>query len=73
MVKNPPDDAGDIRDLVWEDPPGVGMATCTSILVWRSPWTQEPVGYSPEGCKDSDRTEETEHPLMMTMDHFREN
>ena len=53
--------------------PGVGMATCTSILVWRIPWTQEPVGYSPSGCKESDTAEEKEHPLAMTMGHFREN
>ena len=34
------------------------MATHSSILVWRIPWTEEPVGYSPRGCKESDMTEQ---------------
>ena len=33
------------------------MATHSSILVWRIPWTEEPGGYSPLGRKESDRTE----------------
>ena len=40
MVKNPPANAGDIRDagLI----PGLEMATHSSILAWRIPWTEEP-------------------------------
>ena len=26
----------------WEDPLGKGMATHSSILAWRIPWTEEP-------------------------------
>ena len=37
--------------------PGEGMATHSSILVWRSPWTEEPGGLSPWGHKESDTTE----------------
>ena len=33
------------------------MATYSSILAWRVPWTEEPVGYSPWGCKGLDMTE----------------
>ena len=33
------------------------MATHSSILAWRIPWTEEPGGYSPQGCKGSDTTE----------------
>ena len=33
------------------------MATHSSILAWRIPWTEEPVGYSPRGHKESDTTE----------------
>ena len=33
------------------------MATHSSILVWKIPWTEEPVGYSPGGHKESDTTE----------------
>ena len=31
-----------IRSLVWEDPLEEGMATHSSILAWRIPWTEEP-------------------------------
>ena len=46
VVKNPPANAGDeemqVRSLGWEDPLEEGMATCSSILAWRIPWTEEP-------------------------------
>ena len=32
------------------------MATHSSILAWRIPWTEE--GYSPQGRKESDKTEQ---------------
>ena len=45
VVKNPPANTGDIRDmgsiLSWEDPLEKGMATHSSILVWRIAWTEE--------------------------------
>ena len=45
-------------DLGWEDPLEKGMATHSSILAWRIPWTEEPGGpHSPWGCKESDMTE----------------
>ena len=47
VVKNPPANAGDARDLGWEDPLEEGMATHSSILAWRISWTEEPGGYSP--------------------------
>ena len=31
-----------IRSLGWEDPLEKGMATHSSILAWRIPWTEEP-------------------------------
>ena len=33
------------------------MATHTSILAWRIPWTEEPGGHSPQGYKESDTAE----------------
>ena len=33
------------------------MATHSSILAWRAPWTEELVGHSPWGRKQSDTTE----------------
>ena len=31
-----------VRSLCWEDPLEKEMATPSSILVWRLPWTKEP-------------------------------
>jgi len=46
VVKNPPANAGDLRDVGsipdLEDPLDEGMATHFSILIWRMPWTEEP-------------------------------
>ena len=39
-----------------EDPLEQEMATPSSILGWRIPWTEEPGGYSPWGHKESDTT-----------------
>ena len=47
-----------IRPLGWEDPLEEGMATHSSILAWRIPWTEEPGGYSPRGHKESGPTEQ---------------
>ena len=46
-----------VPSLGKEDPPGEGMATHSSILTCKIPWTVEPAGYSPEGRKESDTTE----------------
>ena len=49
MVKNLPAvwEMG-VRSLGWEDPLAKGMATHSSILAWRIPWSEEPGGYSPQ-------------------------
>ena len=47
-----------VRSLGQEDPLGEEMATHSSILACRIPWTEEPGGlYSPWGCKELDMTE----------------
>ena len=33
-----------IQSLVWEDALEESMATCSSILAWRIPWTENPGG-----------------------------
>ena len=35
------------------------MATHSSILAWKIPWTENLVGYRPWGHKESDTTEHT--------------
>ena len=55
-VKSLPANAG--RSLGQEEPLEKGMATHSSILAWRIPWTEEPGGlYSSWGHKRSDTTE----------------
>ena len=45
MVKNPPDKQKTwVQSLGWEDSLEEGMATHSSILAWRIPWTEEPGG-----------------------------
>ena len=34
-----------------EDPPGKGLATHSSILAWRIPWTEEPGSLQPRGLE----------------------
>ena len=36
-----------VQSLHQEDPLEEGMATHSSILAWRDPWTEETEGYSP--------------------------
>ena len=45
MVKNlPAMQEAWVRSLSWEDPLRKEMATHSSILAWRTPWTEEPGG-----------------------------
>ena len=46
-----------VRSLGWEDHLEKGMATHSSILAWRIPWTEEPGGLQSMGRKESDTTE----------------
>ena len=53
VVKNPPTKLEtQVRSLSWEDPLEKEMATQSSTLVWKIPWTRILVGYSPWGRKD---------------------
>ena len=42
-----------VQSLGQEDPLEKAMATHSSILAWRIPWTEEPGGYRPWGHKES--------------------
>ena len=61
MVKNMPAKAGDSRDVglmpVLEDPLEEEMATHSSILAWKIPWTEEPGGSQSMGHRELDTTE----------------
>ena len=52
MVKNlPAMHKTQVRSLGWEDPLGQGMATYSSILAWRIPWTKERGGLQSMGSQ----------------------
>ena len=57
-----------VRLLGWEDPLEKEMATHSSILAWRIPWTEEPGGL--RGRKESDTTERL-HFLTSPEKEFR--
>ena len=40
-----------VRSMNWEDPVEKGMATHSSILAWRIPWTEEPGGLQSMGSQ----------------------
>ena len=46
-----------VQSLGWEDPLEKEMATHSSILAWRTPWTEEPGGLQSVGSKELDTTE----------------
>ena len=47
-----------VGSLSREDPLGKEMATNSSILAWRIPWTEEVGGLQCTGCKEADTTEQ---------------
>ena len=50
MLKNPPAmQESMVRSLGWEEPLEKGVATHSSILAWKIPWSEKPDGYSPWG------------------------
>ena len=55
VLKNPPTNPGDMRDMVpflgQEDPLEEGMATHSSILAWRIPWSKESGGLQSIGSQ----------------------
>ena len=60
MVKNPPAKQEMwVRFLGWEDPLEKEMATYSSILAWRIPWTEEPGRLWSIGSKEWDTIEAT--------------
>ena len=51
-----------VPSLGQEDPLEEGMATCSSILAWEIPWTEEPGGLQPTGSQSQMRlSAQSEH------------
>ena len=56
-----------VRYLGQEDPLEKEMATHSSILAWRIPWTEEPGGLQSSGSqKESDTTERLHFHFLIT-------
>ena len=51
VVKNPPANAGDVKDTGLARSPGEGHGNPSSILAWRIPWTEEPGGLQSMGLQ----------------------
>ena len=47
-----------VQSLGWEDPLKKKMATHSSILAWRIPWTEKPSGLSSWNHKESNMAEQ---------------
>ena len=55
MVKNPPaTQETQVRSLGGEGPLQEGMATHSSLLAWRIPWTEQPGGLQSMDHKEPD-------------------
>ena len=52
MVKDPPANAGGMGSIPESGrSPGEGKVTCSSILAWKIPWTEEPGGLQSTGLQ----------------------
>ena len=56
-----------VRSLGREDLLEKEMATHSSTLAWKIPWTEELVGYSPWGRKESDTTERLQCHVILDL------
>ena len=57
-----------IQPLGWEDPLEHGMESHSTILIYKSPWTEEPGGLQSMGHRESDTTEHKDqdyHPHLI--------
>ena len=57
-----------VEFLGWEDPLEKEMATHSSILAWRIPWTEEPGGLQSMGSQESDNDLATKPPPTYIVD-----
>ena len=50
-----------VQSLGWEDPLENGMATHSSVLAWKIPWTEEPGKVQSTGSQRVEHNRTTEH------------
>ena len=56
-----------VQSLGWEDPLEEEMTTCSSVLAWKIPWTEEPGGLQ---SIRSQRVDRSDLARMHTLSHF---
>ena len=59
-----------VWSLGWEDHLEKEMVIHSSTIAWKIPWTEEPVGYSPWGRRESDATEPLHFTVMILMQNM---
>ena len=73
-VKNPPEQAEDIRDMCLTPGSGrsleEGTATHSSILAWKIPWTEEPGGLQSKSRKETQLKWLSKHACMKKISAF---
>ena len=70
MEKNVPElQETQVQSLDRENPLEKEMATHSSILAWRIPWTEGPDGLQPMGLQELDTTEQHTHTHTHTHTH----
>ena len=73
--KNPPANTGAVGDtgqsLSQEDPLEEEMATHSSILTWKIPWTEEPGGLQSIGLDTSEATLHTCLHMLLCVIHLK--
>ena len=56
-----------VQSLGWEDPLEKEMATHSSILAWKIPWTEKPGRLQSMGLQESDTTEQLYFPFELPL------
>ena len=56
-----------IQSTGWEDPLEEGVVTCSSILAWRIPWTEEPDGLQSMGLQRVEHNLATKQHILYTV------
>ena len=59
-----------VQFLDWEDPLEKEMATHSSILAWRIPWTEEPCGLQSVGSKSRTRLSDFHYYQIYALQMF---
>ena len=60
-----------VQSLSQEDPLESEMASHSSVLAWRIPWTEEPGVLQSMGCKESDMTKHSTTTNICDLEYIK--